>query len=95
MTVNVRDPPPSGVTYSMVAVLDARSQKLFSMDGQTGSITTSARLDRESMDVHYLIGRVRLSALRGRFHANRHRRDFVFLSFLLLLKCIHLGNFCC
>ncbi len=54
MTVNVRDPPPSGVTYSMVAVLDARSQKLFSMDGQTGSITTSARLDRESMDVHYL-----------------------------------------
>lgn len=54
MTVNVRDPPASGVTYSMVAVLDARSQKLFSMDGQTGSITTSARLDRESMDVHYL-----------------------------------------
>ena len=38
----------------MVAVLDARSQKLFSIDDQTGSITTSARLDRESMDVHYL-----------------------------------------
>lgn len=54
ITLNVRDPPPSGVTYSMVAVLDARSQKLFAMDDQTGSITTSARLDRESMDVHYL-----------------------------------------
>lgn len=54
ITLNVRDPPPSGVTYSMVAVLDARSQKLFSMDSQTGLITTSARLDRESMDVHYL-----------------------------------------
>lgn len=38
----------------MVAILDARSQKLFAMDGQTGSITTSARLDRETMDVHYL-----------------------------------------
>lgn len=54
ISLAVRNPPPIGVTYSMVAVLDARSQKLFSIDGQTGSITTSARLDRESMDVHYL-----------------------------------------
>ncbi len=52
--LGVRDPPPMGVSYSMVAVLDARSQKLFAIDGQTGSITTSAKLDRESMDVHYL-----------------------------------------
>jgi cadherin EGF LAG seven-pass G-type receptor 1 len=54
ISLAVRNPPPMGVTYSMVAVLDARSQKLFAIDGQTGSITTSARLDRESMDVHYL-----------------------------------------
>lgn len=54
ISLAVRNPPPIGVMYSMVAVLDARSQKLFSIDGQTGSITTSARLDRESMDVHYL-----------------------------------------
>lgn len=54
ITMGVRDPPPMGVTYSMVAVLDARSQKLFSIDGQTGTITTATRLDRESIDVHYL-----------------------------------------
>lgn len=50
ISLAVRNPPPIGVTYSMVAVLDARSQKLFAIDGQTGSITTSARLDRESID---------------------------------------------
>lgn len=54
ITLDVRNPPSMGVIYSMVAVLDARSQKLFAIDGQTGSITTATKLDRESMDVHYL-----------------------------------------
>lgn len=54
ITAQVNNPPPSGVIYSMVAVLDARSQKLFTIDSQSGSISTAARLDRESMDVHYL-----------------------------------------
>lgn len=54
VTLGVRDPPSMGMTYSMVAVLDARSQKLFAIDGQTGSITTATKLDRETMDVHYL-----------------------------------------
>ena len=45
---------PTGVTYSMVAILDSRSQKLFQMDAQTGAITTASRLDREAIDVHYL-----------------------------------------
>lgn len=54
ITVNVRDPPPMGVSYSMVAVLDARSQKMFNIDSQTGTISTATRLDREAMDVHYL-----------------------------------------
>ena len=54
ISLAVRDPPTMGVSYSMVAVLDARSQKLFTIDGQTGSITTATKLDRESMDVHYL-----------------------------------------
>ena len=54
ITAQVNNPPASGVSYSMVAVLDARSQKLFSIDSQSGSISTAARLDRESMDVHYL-----------------------------------------
>lgn len=42
------------VLYSMVAILDARSQKMFQIDPHSGSVTTSARLDRESMEVHYL-----------------------------------------
>lgn len=54
VTLGVRNPPAMGVTYSMVAVLDARSQKLFAIDTQTGSISTATKLDRESMDVHYL-----------------------------------------
>ena len=54
---------PAGITYSMVAILDSRSQKLFQMDAQTGAITTASRLDREAMDVHYL----RVIAATGAF----------------------------
>ena len=38
----------------MSAVLDARSQSMFKIDETTGLITTTTKLDREFMSVHYL-----------------------------------------
>ena len=38
----------------MSAVLDARSQSMFKIDESTGLITTTTKLDREFMSVHYL-----------------------------------------
>lgn len=38
----------------MNAVLDARSQSMFKIDESTGLITTTIKLDREFMSVHYL-----------------------------------------
>ncbi|ALC40622.1 stan [Drosophila busckii] len=52
-TVRARDPEDSPVVYSMVSLLDSRSQSLFKVDSRTGVVTTSAGLDRELMDVHY------------------------------------------
>ncbi|XP_055380293.1 protocadherin-like wing polarity protein stan [Condylostylus longicornis] len=52
-TVRARDPEDSPVVYSMVSLLDSRSQSLFKVDSRSGIITTSASLDRELMDVHY------------------------------------------
>lgn len=52
-TVRARDPEDSPVVYSMVSILDSRSQSLFKVDSRTGVVTTSAGLDRELMDVHY------------------------------------------
>uniref|UniRef100_A0A1I8NR21 Protocadherin-like wing polarity protein stan n=1 Tax=Stomoxys calcitrans TaxID=35570 RepID=A0A1I8NR21_STOCA len=52
-TVRARDPEDSPVVYSMVSLLDSRSQSLFKVDSRTGIVTTSASLDRELMDVHY------------------------------------------
>ncbi|XP_068147300.1 protocadherin-like wing polarity protein stan isoform X2 [Drosophila tropicalis] len=52
-TVRARDPEDSPVVYSMVSLLDSRSQSLFKVDSRTGVVTTSASLDRELMDVHY------------------------------------------
>ncbi|KAF6198555.1 hypothetical protein GE061_008303 [Apolygus lucorum] len=40
-------------SYSMVSLLDARSSGMFSIGSTDGIVTTSARLDRETMDVHY------------------------------------------
>ncbi|XP_066904779.1 protocadherin-like wing polarity protein stan isoform X2 [Halyomorpha halys] len=42
-----------GGLYSMVSVLDSRSQGMFSIGASTGVVTATARLDRETMDVHY------------------------------------------
>lgn len=50
------------VTYSLHAVLDARSQAMFGIDPLSGVVTTTTVLDREFMDVHYL----RVIAAEGR-----------------------------
>lgn len=52
-TVRARDPEDSPVVYSMVSLLDSRSQSMFKVDSRSGIVTTSANLDRELMDVHY------------------------------------------
>ncbi|KAJ6621562.1 Protocadherin-like wing polarity protein stan, partial [Pseudolycoriella hygida] len=53
LTVRARDPEDSPVVYSMVSLLDARSQSMFKVDSRTGLVSTSISLDRELMDVHY------------------------------------------
>lgn len=40
--------------YQLTAVIDARSQSMFAIDPLSGVITTTVRLDREFMDVHYI-----------------------------------------
>lgn len=52
-TVRARDPEDSPVVYSMLSLLDSRSQSMFKVDSRTGIISTSTSLDREQMDVHY------------------------------------------
>lgn len=52
-TVHARDPEDSPVVYSMVSLLDSRSQSMFKVDSRTGVVTTMTSLDREQMDVHY------------------------------------------
>lgn len=52
--VKARDPEGGAVRYSMSSLIDARSQALFLLDPVTGKVTTRARLDRESVNVHYL-----------------------------------------
>lgn len=52
-TVRARDPEDSPVVYSMVSLLDSRSQSMFKVDSRSGVVSTSTSLDRELMDVHY------------------------------------------
>lgn len=52
-TVRARDPEGGSVKYSMSSLLDARSQTLFALEPVTGRVTTKARLDRESVAMHY------------------------------------------
>lgn len=52
-TVRARDPEDSPVQYSMVSLLDARSQTMFKIDARSGVVTTATNLDRELMEVHY------------------------------------------
>lgn len=53
ITVRARDPEDSPVVYSMLSLLDSRSQSMFKVDSRTGVVTTTTSLDREQMDVHY------------------------------------------
>ena len=53
-TVLATDPQGRDLSYSMVALVDSRSQDMFAIDSNTGTITTNDKLDREFMDVHYL-----------------------------------------
>ncbi|XP_059482643.1 protocadherin-like wing polarity protein stan isoform X3 [Neocloeon triangulifer] len=52
-TLSAHDPEGAAVTYSMVSLLDSRSQGLFGIDSSSGMVSTKAKLDRESVDVHY------------------------------------------
>ncbi|XP_066994105.2 protocadherin-like wing polarity protein stan [Anabrus simplex] len=52
-TVKARDPENSPVGYSMVSLVDSRSQGMFSIDSHSGVVTTLTSLDRELVDVHY------------------------------------------
>ncbi|KAL7299168.1 hypothetical protein TKK_0007766 [Trichogramma kaykai] len=52
-TVRARDPEGGVVRYTMSSLLDSRSQNLFNLDSASGKVSTTARLDRENVDVHY------------------------------------------
>ncbi len=41
------------VKYSMTSLIDSRSQNMFSIDEETGDISTVSDIDREFMSVHY------------------------------------------
>ncbi|XP_008557612.1 protocadherin-like wing polarity protein stan [Microplitis demolitor] len=51
--VRARDPEGGTVHYSMQSLLDARSSALFLLDSISGKVTTRAKLDRESVELHY------------------------------------------
>lgn len=48
------DPEKTEIIYSLSAYTDARSQSMFTIDSLSGVVTTSTRLDRELLDLHYL-----------------------------------------
>ncbi|KAJ8866707.1 hypothetical protein PR048_032568 [Dryococelus australis] len=52
-TVKARDPEHSPVSYSMVSLIDSRSQGMFAIDPGSGMVTTLTSLDRELMNLHY------------------------------------------
>jgi hypothetical protein len=53
-TIQATNPEGGPLTYSMVALVDSRSQAMFEIDPNTATITTNNKLDREFMDIHYL-----------------------------------------
>ena len=53
-TIAATNPEGGPLTYTMVALVDSRSQAMFEIDPNTATITTNNKLDREFMDVHYL-----------------------------------------
>lgn len=53
-TIQATNPEGGPLTYSMVALVDSRSQAMFEIDPDSATITTNNKLDREFMEVHYL-----------------------------------------
>ncbi|KAG1680499.1 Protocadherin-like wing polarity protein stan [Nymphon striatum] len=53
LSMNAEDPEGNQVDYSILAVLDSRSQHMFDIDMKSGVVTTTVKLDREFMDMHY------------------------------------------
>ncbi|KAL8212546.1 UNVERIFIED_CONTAM: Cadherin EGF LAG seven-pass G-type receptor 3 [Gekko kuhli] len=56
ITMAAQDPDSGDagrLVYSMDALMNSRSLKLFSIDSHNGLITTTEVLDRENMDLHY------------------------------------------
>ncbi|XP_043934458.1 cadherin EGF LAG seven-pass G-type receptor 3 isoform X2 [Protopterus annectens] len=56
LTMAAQDPDQGEagrLSYSMSALMNSKSMDLFSINSQSGLITTAAVLDRESMDLHY------------------------------------------
>ncbi|KAM7293930.1 protocadherin-like wing polarity protein stan, partial [Ixodes scapularis] len=53
-TVSATSAVSGDLSYSLHAVLDARSQAMFSIDPLSGVVTTTTVLDREFIEVHYL-----------------------------------------
>ena len=53
-SVQASDPRGGELRYSITALVDSRSQEMFSIDPYSAVITTNSKLDREFMDVHYL-----------------------------------------
>lgn len=54
ITMSSTDPEGDEVTYSLVATMDSRSQRVFAIDERTGEVTTTTQLDREFMHTHIL-----------------------------------------
>lgn len=52
-SVTARDPDGGIVTYSLVSLLDSRSQSMFGIDVNSGVVSTLTSVDRELLDVHY------------------------------------------
>ena len=55
-TITAVDPDADSagvLTYSLVATRDGRSQDMFVIDASTGQLTTTRKLDRETMATHY------------------------------------------
>ncbi len=50
---SVKIPTSSPVHYQMTSLIDSRSQRMFVIDEDSGSISTVSDIDREFMSVHY------------------------------------------
>ena len=57
-TITATDPDPGDagrISYTLLATRDGRSQNMFAIDPASGQLTTTQKLDRESLSVHYFM----------------------------------------